>query len=254
MIRPGEPNAYAAEILFYLPQADDPREGKTNHEFVLGEVRIKLTPVGDWLNVALNRIIEIGYGWYAIRLTAEQRAAAAEIAYEAVCDGAQPDRGTETIAELAGDIAEGGDGYLPFFLANADHPIEGEPIEGHEFAEGELLLRLPDAALDTASVGDVVEFGGGLYALRITADAGQTAKRGKTLIIADVPGASVFGGYRTILGTGLVSHAQPPPPAPAPAPVVHAAIDVLDPVFLALSRLPQQYRGADDIPTELLTP
>lgn len=43
------------------------------------------------------------------------------------------------------------------------------------------------------------------------------------------------------------------PPATA-VPVAHDDIPVLDHVALALARLPQQYRGSDDDPTELLTP
>ncbi len=215
MIFPGEPNDYAAEILFFLPLSADPGQGKTGHGFVLGEVQIKLTPVDDWVDVALDHIIELGYGWYAIRLTAAQRANVGVIAYRAVCADAQPDRGTETIDDLDGDVAVGGDGWLPFYLANLDDPVEGAPLEGHVFTDGEVLLRLPDGVLANADVDDVVEFGGGLYALRVTAAAGQTLLRGKALIVVnpvdefDAPVAKSFSGYRTILGRGATGPAVP---------------------------------------------
>lgn len=214
MIRPGEPNDYAAEILFYLPLASDPLSPKLGHVFTLGEVRIKLTPASSWINVALVNIVERGHGWYAIRLTTAQRAAAGVIAYEAVCAGAQPDRGTETLDdELGGDIAEGGSGLIPFFLADETDPIYGTPLEGHTFTLGEVELGLPDDAFgDVDPTTGIVEIGGGLYGV-LVADP-QTAKRGKAIVVADVAGAQRFSGYRTILGDGSGSSVTPPVLAP----------------------------------------
>lgn len=203
MIRVGEPNDYAAEILFYLPQVADPLLPKAGHVFVLGEVRIKLGAVGVWVDVALDRILERGRGWYAIRLTALQRAAATEVAYEAVCDGAQPDRGTEIVGVLAGDIAQGGEGFITFYLPDVDDPIYGDPIEGHAFVLGEVELSLPDDAFGDVAPENIVEFGGGMYGVRIS--SAQSVKRGKAIVVADVAGAQRASSYRTILGDTLVS-------------------------------------------------
>lgn len=210
MIRPGEPSDYAAEILIYLPRADDPRLPKLNHVFVLGEVQIKLTPSApSWTNVALARLVERGHGWYAIRLTEEQRAAATEVAYQAVCAGAQPDRGTEVIGSLSGDIAEGAAGVIPFFLPNEDDPVYGAPVEGHVFTLGEVELSLPDDAFGDVPTARIVEYGGGLYGVLTT--AAQAAKRGKAIVVANVAGAQRFSGYRTILGEGALVTPVPPP-------------------------------------------
>jgi len=56
---------------------------------------------------------------------------------------------------------------------------------------------------------------------------------------------------------GGVAAAEPPVPVEVtppgtPVPVVFDDFPVIDPVALALARLPQQYRGSDDVPTELL--
>lgn len=210
MIRVAEPHDYAAEILFYLPLAADPRLPKLAHVFTLGEVQIKLGPSGSWVDVALDRIVERGRGWYAIRLTAPQRAAATEIAYQAVCAGAQPDRGSEVVAaELGGDIAQGAAGVLTFYLPNESDPVYGAPVEGHEFVLGEVELNLPDDAFGDVALADIVEFGGGLYGVLV--DATQTAKRGKAIVFAEVPGAQHFSGYRTILGDAVVSPTPVPP-------------------------------------------
>lgn len=48
--------------------------------------------------------------------------------------------------------------------------------------------------------------------------------------------------------------AAPGPTEAVPVPVQHDPIPVIDPVALALARLAQQYRGSDDVPTELLVP
>jgi phage gp46-like protein len=220
MIRTAEPNDYASEILFYLPQESDPLEPKLAHLFVLGEVQISTTPVnpGDpitWIDVALDHIVERGEGWYAIRLTEGQRASAMQVAYQAVCADAQPDRGTEIIDDaLGGDIAENAAGLVPFYLPDEDDPIGGTPIEGHTFIVGQVKLSLPDdLAFGNVDLSAIVEFGGGVYGVQL--DATQTTKRGKVIVVADVPGAQRFSGHRTILGDG--SGVTPTPPTPSPS-------------------------------------
>lgn len=243
MIRPGEPNDYAAEILFYLPQVDNPREPKLGHVFTLGEVQIKLAPTDpDWIDVALNRIVERGRGWYAIRLTAAQRAVAREIAYQAVCDGAQPDRGTEIIGNLSGDIAQDSSGVQPFFLANEDDPVNGPPLEGRVFTLGEVILSLPDAAFDDVAPSSIVEFGGGLYGVIHTEET--TAKRGKSIVVAAVAGARTFSGYRTILGALAEDVPVTPLPEPIPPPlsIGDGQIVEIDHAEAALNRLVIQFR------------
>lgn len=241
MIRPGEPNDYAAEILFYLPKVDSPLEPKTGHVFTLGEVRIKLSPSDPtWTEIALNRLVERGGGWYAIRLTAAQRASATVIAYEAVCAGAQPDRGVEVVGNLSGDISEGGSGVIPFFLPNEADPIEGAPIEGHAFVLGEVQLGLPDDALGNVATDDIVEFGGGLYGVLV--DGPQTLKRGKAIVIAEVAGAQRYSGYRTILGEGAIV-----PPSPPPLPGMLPASGATKPVGGDLLLVWSNERGDADL-------
>lgn len=208
MIRTAEPNDYAAEILFYLPQAADPSLPKLLHGFVLGEVQVKLAPSDPgWTNVALDHIVERGEGWYAIRLTTLQRATAEEVAYQAVCAGAQPDRGTEIIGGLSGDIAQNAAGELTFYLPDAADPIYGAPLSGHPFVLGEVKLSLPDDAFGNVLVANIVDRGGGLYGVLLSST--QTAKRGKAIVVANVTGAQRYSGYRTILGAGVP--ATPPP-------------------------------------------
>lgn len=211
MIRPGEPNDYASEILFYLPQVGDPSLPLLGHVFTLGEVRIKIDAA--WNDVTpLSRIVERGHGWYAIQLTPSQRAIAREIAYEANCAAAQPDRGVEIVGELSGDIAEGSPGVLPFFLPDEDDPINGPPVEGHVFTLGEVELSLPDGAFAAVDPLKIIEYGAGLYGVMID-DASQTTKRGKAIVVANVAGAQRYSGYRTILGAGTLVIA---PPLPVP--------------------------------------
>ncbi len=219
MIQVGEPNDYAAEILFYLPQAGNPLEPKLAHVFSLGEVQIKLNPGDPWTDVPVGpggRVVERGRGWYAIRLTAGQRAAATVVAYQAVCAGAEPDRGTETIGELAGDIAQGGSGIVPFYLADVVDPSGAPPIEGHVFTLGEVELSLPDDAFGTVDPTSIVEYGGGMYGVVIA--PAQTTKRGKAIVVADVAVAQRFSIARTIAGEGSTLPSWPMLPMPAPAP------------------------------------
>lgn len=256
MIRTGEPNDYAAEILFYLAQASDPRLPKIDHVFVLGEVRIKLGAGGAWTNVTLDRLLQRGRGWYAIRLTAGQRAAAAEVAYEAVCADAQPDRGTEVVGALSGDIAAGAGGVIPFYLPNENDPIYGAPVAGHVFVLGQVELALPDNAFGNVATADIVEYGGGMYGVLVSAT--QTAKRGKAIVVANVPGAQRFSGYRTILGEAALAPPVPPPMPPAAEPGSDAATVVAGDLALVWSNT----TGAADLslltdlgqnPTDLAT-
>lgn len=214
MIRTAEPNDYAAEILFYLPQDADPRLPKLGHVFVLGEVKIKLIVGGAWVDVALARLVERGEGWYAIRLTTTQRAAAAEVAFDATCAGAQPSRGTELIGALSGDIPQDSSGVIPFYLPQEADPIYGAPVTGHVFVLGQVKLSLPDDVFGNVALGKIVEYGAGVYGVLV--DSTQTVKRGKALVVANVPGAQRFSGYRTILSEGaLPSSPTPTPPVPA---------------------------------------
>lgn len=64
---------------------------------------------------------------------------------------------------------------------------------------------------------------------------------------------SWFGRWFGSLPPGADSHSGVAPlPIAVPIPVEHRDIPILDHVALALARLPQQYRGSDDVPTELL--
>lgn len=243
MIGQGETNEWAAEILFFLPDDANLPYGKLAHVFVLGEVEYYL---GAWADVPLVKIIERGHGWYAIRLTAAQCVTALDVPYSAVCSGAQPDRGTETIGTLGGEIPQNGIGVIPFYLPQAGDPVYGPPIEGHVFVAGEVELSLPDGtfiAIDpVAEPWRIIERGNGLYWVVLTED--DTVKAGKAIVFVDI-GASAqpASSYRTILGTGVAVEPPVEPPEPVPVPVEFGDIAYNDVVAGALDRLPQQFRG-----------
>lgn len=245
MIAVGEINPYAAEVFFFLPTLADPTVGKTGHVFVLGEVQYKFSGDVSWTDVPLDQIVEKGHGWYAIRLLVGQCAVANMVSYVANCADAQPDKGTETIDVLGGDIPQNGEGVLPFYLPNEADPIFGAPVTGYDFGAGPttslVQLLLPDGAFADANVSDIVERGNGLYWLVIGTT--QTTKRGKAGIYADVPGAQIFSGHRTILGAGSISAATDEvSPTPIPTPIVFGDPEYVDHEAIAITRLLQQFK------------
>lgn len=209
MLRTAEPNDYAAEILFFVAKPNPSTgfiEGVTGYVFALGEVQIKLSPADlVWINVPisgpLSQVVERGHGWYAIRLTPAQRAAATTVVYQFVSisdpGNTQPDRGTETIGDLSGDIPEGGTGLVIFFLADQTNPVYGAPLVGHVFTSGEVEISLPNDAFALVAPADIVECGGGVYGAICTG-----VRRGKVIVYANVTGAQPSSGYKMILGNG----------------------------------------------------
>jgi hypothetical protein len=243
MIAVGETDPTAAEVPFELPLDIDPLTGLTGHVFVLGEVRMRLPGALGWVDVDPVQIVEKGYGRFAIQLTAVQCANPGEVLYAAVVAGCQPDRGRETIG-AGGDIALNTAGWIWFYLADAVDPVNGAPVTGHVFAPGEVRLCLPAAAYADANVAGIAEWGEGLYALRLSPGAGDTIRRGKAYLYADVPGAQRFETYVTIFGT-VVAPTVPatPPPTPANSAAFGTVLATVDHVAVAIARLPQQFRG-----------
>lgn len=240
MIRLNETNEYAAEVAFTLPLDSDPLTGLTGWTFTLGEVQIKL-PGGGWTNVALDKIVEKGYGRFCARLTPSQCTTAGDVFLKADVAGTQYYFGSDVIGQLGGDIAIGETGSVPFFLPNATDPINGAPLTGHTFVTGQVRVCLPNATYVDADVAQIEEIGFGGFRLNLT--AGQTALAGKVFVYANVPGYQRFEGYCTILGaTGGVAP-EPPGPTPIPVPIVFGDPEYVNQLSLALNRLPQQFRS-----------
>jgi hypothetical protein len=230
-----EPNDYAAEVPFTLPLATDPITGLTGYVFTLGEVQIK-PPGGAWVNVALDKIVEIGYGRFAARLTTTQRATAGVVAIYATATGCQPFRGTEVIGTLGGDISVEGDGYLMAYLPDDADPVYGTPASGAFSALSGALVRVawPNAAYVSLDPTLVVEFGFGMYGIPVSSV--DTALRGKAYYYLDATGYQRFEGYSTILGTGPAAAVVVPAPVAVAAPAAQA-LATSDHVQAAFNRL-----------------
>lgn len=220
MIALNETNEYAAEIPFTLPLASDPLTGLTGHTFVLGEVQIRLPGAGSWVNVAVTKIVEKGYGRFCARLTADQCTTAGPVALLANVAGSaeQPYVGVETIGQLGGDIAVGGEGYIFIYLPDETDPVYGAPVSDADFtASGTLRICLPNDVYRDATTSEkaaVLNLGNGCYAFPLTSNL--TGTRGKVFIYAEYPGAQRFEDYSTILGLGSAPVVTPPSPTPAP--------------------------------------
>lgn len=240
MIALNETNEYAAEVAFNLPLASDPLTGLTGHSFTLGEVQIKL-PGQSWQNATLAKIVEKGYGRFAVRLTSTQTTTAGDVFVRAVVSGTQTYFGGDVIGELGGDIPVGGTGSVAFFLPDAIDPYSNPPLTGTPasvFSPGDVRVCLPDAAYVDADIAQIEEIGFGGYKLNLTAL--QTAKKGKVFIYASVSGYQPFEGYGTILGVGASSGSGTgggSEPEPVPLPVQPGTALYVDHAAAAISRL-----------------
>jgi hypothetical protein len=225
MIALGETVEAAAEIPFFLPDVNNPIVGLTGHAFTLGEVQIKLPGSVSWVDVALIKIVEVGNGWYVIRLTAAQCVTEGVVKFRvvdaSVSPAFQPTRGSETISTLGGDIGVLSTGYLMFYLPDENDPVFGNPITG-AFPAGTVELRLPNGTFTAGDSSLVVEFGDGLYGYPL--DETDTATRGKAFIYASATGAQPFSGYSTILGVGAYT---PEIVIPTPIPVITTDEDLV---------------------------
>jgi hypothetical protein len=242
MIALNETNEYAAEVAFTLFSGISPITGWS---FTLGEVQIKL-PGGAWTDATLIKIVEKGYGRYAVRLTAAQCLTAGDVYIKAIVAGAQNYYGSDVIGTLGGDIPQSGTGSINFFLPDAVDPFLNPPLTGHTFVLGEVRICLPDTAYADAALVSISEVGYGLY--RVNLDATQTLKKGKAFVYASVTGYQPFEGYSTILGIGV---SDDDVDVPVPIPVITAPSD-LSPVGIykdlitnAVNRLCEYSKSGD---------
>jgi len=254
MIGLNEVNEYAAEVTFTLPLASDPLTGVTGWSFTLGEVQVKLPGSASWINVAVNKIVEKGFGRFCARLTSSQCTTEGVVALVANLTGSteQPYFGSETISTIGGDIAHNGTGYILFFLPNETDPIYGAPVTTADFTTtGVLKICLPDDVYRDATSGEkasVINLGFGGYALPITTT--HTIKRGKIFIYVTYPGAQRFEDYSTILGivpvTGSVIPSTPSLPVHVTSPISIDSPTYIDHITHALNRLTQQFKSDDE--------
>lgn len=248
MIALNETQEYAAEVAFTLPLDSDPLTGLTGWTFTLGEVQIKLPGAGSWINVAVNKIVEKGYGRFAARLTAAQTTTAGIVAIKVSVTNTQPFFGYETIGTLGGDIPQNGTGYLLFYLPDSVDPVYGAPVSTANFSSsGTLRICLPDAAYRDCTSGEkasVINLGFGGYALPL--DTTHTVKKGKAFIRAEYTGAQSFESYSTILGAELaVSVPTPPTPVTASVPITSPVSTYKDLLTAAVSRLCEYSKSGD---------
>ncbi len=224
MIALNETDEAAAEVAFTLPLASDPLTGLTGYVWALGEVQIRLPGAGSWVDAATIKIIEKGYGRFAVRLSSGQCTTAGTVAIYATVTtpGVQPYLGTETIGTTGGDISEGGTGYLMFYLADAVDPVYGAPLTGTFSTLPGALARVcwPDSVYATVAASSVVEFGFGLYGIPVTAG---DAVRGKAYYYAEATDAQRFESYSTIL-TAQEVIAAVTPTDPDPIEVVTESV------------------------------
>jgi hypothetical protein len=96
MIFLGETDDEARKVAFHLPDANDPLTPITGHAFVAGEVRIRI-PGGAYVDADPTRIVEEGYGDYALKLTDAQVAVAGKVFIRVNVTGAQPWTSAEDI-------------------------------------------------------------------------------------------------------------------------------------------------------------
>lgn len=217
MIALNETNEYAAEVAFNLPLSSDPLTGLTGHTFVLGEVQIKL-PGQAWANAALVKIVEKGYGRFAVRLTSAQCAVAGDVFVRATVANTQNYYGSDVIGELGGDIPVGGTGSVGFYLPDAIDPFNNPPLTNHSFTLGQVRMCLPDGLYTDVPLVQIEEVGYGGYKVNLT--TANTAKRGKVFIYVNVPNYQPFESYGTILGVSVAAGTSPgTSPEPVPVPV-----------------------------------
>lgn len=254
MIALNEADEYAAEVPFTLPLATDPLTGLTGWSFSLGEVQIRLPGAGAWINVALAKIVEKGYGRFCARLTSAQTTTAGIVSVLANVTGAteQPYVGTETIGQLGGDVPVNGTGYFMFDLPDSVDPVYASPITTANFtASGVVRICLPNASYRDATLGElnaIVNLGNGLYAFALT--TAHTATKGKIFLYVTYPGAQRFEGYSEVLGIGAAA------PAASVTPLVSRVISPItygDPTYVdharaAINRLPEQFRSGSYVP------
>lgn len=245
MIALNETDESAAEVPFFLPDNANLPNGLTGVTFTLGDVQIKL-PGGSWINPLVIKIREIGFGQYAVRLTAAQTVTAGTVYIRATISGAQPYFGSEIISDQGGDVALNQDGMIPFFLPDHDDPVNGPPVTGHTFTTGQVKVALPNAALVDATLSKIVEIGFGGYAYELVAAEGDTSTRGKVYLFADIGASSQrYLGYISVLGLSVAPFVPPIPPTPVAVPTAVASsgnVSYEDHVAIAVSRLPQQFK------------
>lgn len=248
MIALNETNEYAAEVPFTLPLATDPLTGLTGWVFTLGEVKIRLPGSLVWIDVAINKIVEKGYGRFCARLTSSQTTTAGTVSIRASVAGTQPYFGTETISTLGGDIGLLDEGYLTFFLPDSTDPVYGSPIDTADFTTSGLVrICLPDEVYRDATTDElasIVNLGYGGYAFPV--DASHTAKTGKIFIYVEYPSAQRFESYSTVLGTGLPVI---PPEVPMPIRFISDSlsedIPLTDFITRAVNRLCEYSRSGN---------
>lgn len=229
----------AAEVPFYLPSAADPLVGLTGHVFTPGQVKIRLPGAGSYVDVALNKIREVGLGWYAARLTAVQTTASGSVLIDANVGAiAQPWRGSEVIGTRGGEFGVGGTGYLYFYLPQAADPIYGAPVTGYVFDNDDVKVAWPDLAFANVAGSTVVEFGSGFYGVPVT--SANTAVRGKAYVHAEAVGAQRFSSYVTILNAQEISaSASEPGPDPVQTETAAVQVEFVDHFQEAINRLCQ---------------
>lgn len=243
MIGLGEDQEYAAEVPFTLPLAADPLTGLTGWTFTLGEVKIRLPDGGSFINVAVVKIREVGFGMFAARLTPAQTLAAGSVLVNAEVADTQPYRGSEIIGMQGGEFAVASSGYLLFYLPQASDPVYGSPITGSFAAKPGAVVKLawPDAAFVDADVDDVVEFGNGLYG--IPYDAADSALRGKVYVYATCDGAQRWLSWYSILDAqAFAEEPAEEPTEPVASPFTPVDPQYVDMVEVALSLLAEQYK------------
>lgn len=243
MIALNETNEYAAEVAFNLPLSADPLMGLTGHSFTLGEVEIKL-PGLAWANATVAKIVEKGYGRYAVRLTNSQTLVAGDVFIRATVATTQGYFGSDVIGVLGGDIAVGATGTASFFLPDASDPIGNPPLTGHTFVLGEVRMCLPDGVYTDVPLVQIEEIGYGCYVVNLS--AANTAKRGKVFVYADVTGYQPFEGYVTVLGTGVATvTTTPPTPIPVAVSDLSAVAITIDHMTAAVNRLCEYSKSGD---------
>lgn len=76
------------ELAFHLPDENDPLTGVTGHVFAAGEVKLCL-PGGTYADADVSRVVEKGFGDYALRLTDAEVAAKGKVYLRVKIPGAQ---------------------------------------------------------------------------------------------------------------------------------------------------------------------
>jgi hypothetical protein len=247
-----ETNEYAAEVPVYMPLASNPIAGKLGiawHDAGGGrtdEFQYRV-PGGSWQNAIIAKIIEKGFGTYALRLAAGECTTAGVVTVRArqLDLSAQPCVATEYISQLGGDIAVNGDGYVMFYLADEVDPVFGAPLDSYTFSTGDVKVCLPDGSYANADVSNVTNFGNGTYGLLLKATDGVTTLAGKAYVYVQATGAQPLSAVATILGVGSSVPVVPPGPPPIVVSTTLASdthVLAVDHLAVGLSRLPEQWK------------